>query len=223
MRFFHTRSAASLIPAAAALAGLGLLAPAPAAHASTIVSLSSAAADTGGTRFTYSAAFDYVNSPGLETVTLEAGDFFTIYDFAGLASGSNLQPANWAFSSALTGITPANINGGAVIGGQIVDDPTVANLTWTYTGPSVTADTVFTGFSALSEFGGTRFDYFSAQNTQTITGLGVFAQANISRVIVPAAVPVPEPSEWVAMGMAGTSVGGLMVRARRKSRRRASA
>ncbi len=28
--------------------------------------------------------------------------------------------------------------------------------------------------------------------------------------------PVPEPSEWLAMGMAGASVGGLMVRARRR-------
>jgi hypothetical protein len=32
--------------------------------------------------------------------------------------------------------------------------------------------------------------------------------------------PVPEPSEWLAMGMAGTSVMGLMIRAR--SRRRKS-
>ncbi|MES2465369.1 MAG: PEP-CTERM sorting domain-containing protein [Armatimonadota bacterium] len=28
--------------------------------------------------------------------------------------------------------------------------------------------------------------------------------------------PVPEPSEWLAMGMAATSVGGLMIRARRR-------
>jgi hypothetical protein len=28
--------------------------------------------------------------------------------------------------------------------------------------------------------------------------------------------PIPEPSEWLAMGMAAASVGGLMVRARRR-------
>ncbi|MES2459841.1 MAG: PEP-CTERM sorting domain-containing protein, partial [Armatimonadota bacterium] len=33
---------------------------------------------------------------------------------------------------------------------------------------------------------------------------------------IPETLPVPEPSEWLAMGMAGTSVMGLMVRARRR-------
>jgi hypothetical protein len=37
---------------------------------------------------------------------------------------------------------------------------------------------------------------------------------NIS--VTQAVNPVPEPSEWLAMGMAGTSVMGLMVRARRR-------
>jgi hypothetical protein len=31
--------------------------------------------------------------------------------------------------------------------------------------------------------------------------------------------PVPEPSEWIAMGMVGTSVMGLMIRARARRRK----
>ena len=34
---------------------------------------------------------------------VQKGDFFTIYDFGNFLSGSNIQPANWSFSSSLTG------------------------------------------------------------------------------------------------------------------------
>ncbi|MES2463544.1 MAG: PEP-CTERM sorting domain-containing protein [Armatimonadota bacterium] len=42
------------------------------------------------------------------------------------------------------------------------------------------------------------------------------ADLAFSLVNTAAVNPVPEPSEWLAMGMAGTSVMGLMVRARRR-------
>jgi hypothetical protein len=56
-----------------------------------------------------------------------AGDFFTIYDFGNFVPGSNVQPADWNFSSSLSGVTPPGVN-------PSIDDPAIANLTWTYTG-----------------------------------------------------------------------------------------
>jgi hypothetical protein len=52
-----------------------------------------------------------------------------------------------------------------------------------------------------------------------ITG-GTNSGASVGFItFTPSAVnPVPEPSEWLAMGMAGTSVMGLMIRARRRKK-----
>src|ERR1700730_7782287 len=60
------------------------------------------------------------------------GDFFTIYDFGPFISGSNVQPSGWTFSSSLLTSPPPGIN--------VPDNPSLANLTWTYTG-SVTIPT----------------------------------------------------------------------------------
>ena len=53
---------------------------------------------------------------------IRAGDYFTIYDFAGLVAGSNSQPGDWAFSTSDTGSTPGGVNP--------EDDPELPNLTW---------------------------------------------------------------------------------------------
>src|SRR5437016_7379504 len=58
--------------------------------------------------------------------TVNAGDFFTIYDFGSIAPGSNMQPAGWTFSQALLGPTAALTNP--------TDNPNILNLTWTYNG-----------------------------------------------------------------------------------------
>src|SRR4051794_35658643 len=94
----------SFFRTAVAVAALALI-PA-AAQASIIASLGSVAPATGGFRFSYNVSFDGSNFGGGNTITLEPGDFFSIYDFAGFVAGTNLQPANWTFSSALTGKTP---------------------------------------------------------------------------------------------------------------------
>ncbi len=181
MRFSPFRCAASSVPAAAAAAAaLGLFTAMPAAYASRQT-----------------------------THTVESGDFFTIYDFAGLVSGSNSQSANWTFSSALLGPTAQTT--------FPEDDPALTNLTWTYSGPTITNSTTVTGFSELSLFGGQRTDFYTAEDT-FYNGPIPVAGSTIGRVNVAAAptAPVPEPSEWLAMGMAGASVMGLMLRARRR-------
>ena len=71
--------------------------------------------------------------------TVTPGSFFTIYDFGTFLSGSNLQPVGWTFSSALLGHSPSLVTPN--------DDPTLANLTWTYTG-----NTPINGAAALGNF-----------------------------------------------------------------------
>ena len=91
---------------------------------------------------------------------VEAGDYFTIYDFGSLIVGSNLQPADWTFSSSLLGITPATV--------IPMDDPNVLNITWTYTGATPLTGPQFLGiFSVLSETNQMRADNFAALATRT--------------------------------------------------------
>jgi hypothetical protein len=61
-------------------------------------------------------------------------------------------------------------------------------------------DEIIFGNTSVSGFDGFGFDQMTIGSLQQVT-------------------PVPEPSEWVAMGMAGTSVCGLMLRARRRRTR----
>lgn len=83
------------------------------------------------------------------------GDFFTIYDFGNFVNGSNGQPLNWTFSSALVGTNPSNV--------IPTDNPTLANLTWTYNG-----NTPITGSAALGAFS-------VVANTNQLTQMGHFA------------------------------------------------
>src|SRR5262245_26632094 len=109
-----------------------------AAQAGMIPAAVSVTPDGGNFRFTYSVVLptDY---------TLKAGDYFTIYDFNGLVAGTNSQPANWTFSSPMTGPTPPHITP--------VDSASVENLTWMYTGPNVSGQIGLGNFWALSTFG----------------------------------------------------------------------
>src|SRR4051794_3087758 len=120
MRFLSLR-------AAVAAAALALIAPA--AQAGIIGNLNSVTPEPGGFRFSYDVFFDGSNFGGGNTITLESGDFFTIYDFAGLVPATNLQPPNWTFSTALTGKQPVGVS-------TVIDDPLVPNLSWTYIGAS---------------------------------------------------------------------------------------
>jgi len=69
------------------------------------------------------------------------------------------------------------------------------------------------GLNAIQTIGGSPGLQLAAGGTQfasfTAGGTGLFSAT---------AAAVPEPSEWVAMGMAATSIGGLMFRAKLKLR-----
>ncbi len=142
-----------------------------------------------------------------------AGDFFTIYDFGNFIQGSNVQPTDWVFSSALAGVTPPGVNGPAV------DDPTIMNLTWTYKG----ATTIPTG-TTVGKFS---VDIPGAENTQFrhvhFAGWGTRIDgvdqagtniANVGSIVAPV-IAVPEPSSMdLLFGSGALALGARALRAR---------
>jgi hypothetical protein len=129
--------------------------------------------DAGNFRWTYSIVLP-------TDVQIRNGDYFTIYDFNGYIPGSESGPANWAFSTAATGVTPAEV--------LPVDDPNVPNLTWTYRGSNTTGQTGLGNFWAISPYGdGTESD-FTARSHNAVYGSKV---ANVTSTTVPVQVPVP--------------------------------
>jgi hypothetical protein len=104
---------------------------------------------SGGFTWTYTAALT-------NDETLQSGNFFTIYDFTGFVPGTNFQPANWVFSSANVGLTPPRVTP--------TDNPSVPNLTWTYTGPNVGPGPVDLGlFGADSSLSQLKIGQFAAE------------------------------------------------------------
>ncbi len=130
---------------------------------------------------------------------VKAGDYFTIYDFGSLVPGSNLQPANWAFSTSLLGITPSTV--------LPQDDPNVLNLTWTYTGSTAISGQSFLGiFSVLSETDQMRSDNFAAHATRNGGPNSGTKIDNIGTV----GVPVPEMSALTpVIGLCGLGFIGV--------------
>ncbi|MFO0935485.1 MAG: PEP-CTERM sorting domain-containing protein [Gemmataceae bacterium] len=137
--------------------------------------------DSGNYRWTYAIVLPTDSQ-------IRAGDFFTIYDFAGLVNGSNSQPTNWSFSTAMSGPVPAGV--------LPTDNASIPNLTWTYTGPTFTIGQVGLGnFWAISPYDTATDSYFTARTHRTSDG---HFDANITDTIVPvpsAGPPgVPEPA-----------------------------
>src|SRR5712691_2480318 len=95
------------------------------------------------------------------------GDFFTIYDFSGFVSGTNLQPADWSFSSSNSGLTPAALLPLVNIPGGIIDNAGIPNLTWIYTGSTPIPGPADLGiFSAESLYGPVTLSSFAAEATE---------------------------------------------------------
>src|ERR1700720_3947253 len=114
---------------------------------------------------------------------ITTGDFFTIYDFGSIAPGSNLQPTGWTFSQALVGPTAALTSP--------TDNPSILNLTWTYTGTAPISGSAALGiFSVITGTDQLKTGQFTAQATRSS---GPDAGSKISNV-GNVSVPVPEPS-----------------------------
>ncbi|MFO0799901.1 MAG: PEP-CTERM sorting domain-containing protein [Gemmataceae bacterium] len=124
---------------------------------------------------------------------LKTGDYFTIYDFAGLVGGSNGQPAGWSFSTAAVGPTPDRL--------APDDSAGILNLTWTYTGPDYSpGQTGLGNFWAASEYGSSGDGFFTAT---THLAEGPRTDSNITYTVVPVPAPpaIPEPTTLVLAGL----------------------
>jgi hypothetical protein len=187
---------------AAALAAVVVAAPVRAGLLPVSVSVQP---EAGNFRWTYSVVLP-------TDMKLQAGDYFTIYDFGGYVSGSggvsspfpdDSAASLWTLSTNNVGPTPNRLNP--------QDDPNAINLTWTYNGPEIPAGKVTLGnFFATSTFQESQASFFTATNpraaggeidnniTETITPLG----SN-----TPAPPGVPEPATLALAGLGLPLVG----------------
>lgn len=147
----------------------------------------------------------FVLSPG----TSGTQDFVTIYDISGFLSTS-VGANPFTFQTQLLGVNGPNTAPG--------DDATLPNITYLYTGPTLTSATVFTGISIVSTSSGTSTDFYTSQQTnvsETGTKIG-----EVGTVTVPGplqeVVLVPEPASLAIWGLGalGCAIAGYR---RRKS------
>jgi hypothetical protein len=147
-----------------------------AAYADVIPTLSSITGSGGDFTWNYSANVTVDQR-------VEHGDFFTIYDFGNFVPGSNVQPAGWAFSSQLVGITPSLV--------LPHDDPNILNLTWTYIGQTPIIGPAALGiFSVDTNTNQLHMSDFAAQATRNGGPNDGTKISNVGDV----SVPVPEMS-----------------------------
>jgi hypothetical protein len=168
--------------------------------------------------------FSWTYSVVLPTnVQLQAGDYFTVYDFSGYVPGtatvtsaypSAANAANWSVAASLTPQVPAHLNP--------IDNTTIPSLTWTYNGPTINpAGQVTLGnFSAISTYSTSATGYFTATSTVTTNGQ---TDANITETLIPtgssAGAPpgVPEPATLALAGL-GLPFIGIARSIRRKKK-----
>jgi hypothetical protein len=141
--------------------------------------------EAGNFRWTYSVVLP-------TDMKLQAGNYFTIYDFAGYQSGSGMVTSTspddtfaqyWSLSTAPLGPTPDRLNP--------QDDPNLANLTFTYNGPEIPNGQMTLGnFVASSTFGNTGLSFFTATNPQALSG---DIDSNITSTLVPVGEEIPGP------------------------------
>src|SRR3954452_12112858 len=103
------------------LAAAAALAVASRAEAGLIPTNVSVTPDGSNFRWTYAVVVT-------TDVMVNAGDFFTVYDFGGLVDGTIVAPADWTAAVVKVGPTPPGTNP--------ADDSAIDNLTFTYTGSS---------------------------------------------------------------------------------------
>jgi len=171
--------------------------------------------EAGNFRWTYSVTLP-------TDMKLQSGDYFTVYDFAGYQNGTGkvtaaapgldaASAANWSFSTALTGQTPAGLSP--------TDNPAIENLTWTYNGPTLTGQLGLGNFVATSLFQAQVSTNFTAINPRASDGS---IDKNLTDTFAPTGEvgpppQVPEPATLALLGIGLPLVGGArLVRRRRK-------
>jgi len=140
-----------------------------------------------------------------------SADFITLNDI-GLGTGPN---ANLVSVTPGAGFT-ASLQNLGINAAQTspVDDPLLSNVTFTYTGPATSTDTVYPGFSiVVNNNDGTTLKQFTGQYTDNAGPELDTKVGEIGMVAVPrTGTLIPEPGA-VAMGL--MSMLGLMARRRK--------
>ena len=85
------------------------------------------------------------------------------------------------------------------------DDPNIANITWTYNGPTINTGSKVTlgNFSATSLYSDTQSSFFTGTNPRAVDGV---IDSNITETISPTGQTMPPPSgvpEPATLAMAG--------------------
>jgi len=136
--------------------------------------------------------------------TVNSGDFFTIYDFSSIMPTTTTQPSGWTFSTALVGPTAPLTSP--------TDNPSLWNLTWTYSGSPISGSAALGMFTVVTSTDQLKDGQFTAQATRNSGPNAGTKVSNIGTV----AVPVPEPSALLPIiGVCAAALISTLVRRQR--------
>ena len=152
---------------------------------------------TNGTSSTFVYSINFTSNGSTESLT--SGDFFTLYDLGSIAGSTGSFTISQAFVGATAPLTAP------------VDSASILNVTGTYGGATVTADTSYSFTVTLPGTLGTTLGYYSS--TDTISS-GKNGQAG--RITVPFAA-VPEPTTCAALALGAFGLAASAVRRRRSA------
>jgi PEP-CTERM motif len=153
---------------------------------------------TGGGPFSFLYNADFGSNSNTEE--LVAGDFTTLYDIVGFMSAT--APVGFTMTNQLLGITPS--------AQSPTDSASLMNVTFTYTGTTITADHVFTGFTVVSTAGSTQAGFTSGQDMD-VRG-GNLGDTTGTTVPLAAVAGVPEPATMGLLGVSLVLLGAMRLR-----------